>query len=326
MKLKSIVTSLLCLLTIACARLNDTIAGDSAPVTSTNIEMARSQTSIPFTQSDGVPTSLQDRWIVDATEAKQLIESGAILLDARGRATRGQLQGAIPVSWQEFSPNDAIHRGQLLEDDGQLTEKLQGLGISADTPVVVFSNPPEGWGEDGRIVWMLRTLGHSQAVMVDGGFAALVAANVPEQKDKPLTPIPGDFVVQRNPDWAIAKDQLKEQLPEDDIVIIDSREPREFAGKTPYGERRGGHVPGAVNLYFKDFLQPNGMLLSQPEVLQKLAEVGITQETEVVVYCTGGIRSAWLAAMLVTLGINVRNYAGSMWEWSASPADSYPLE
>ncbi|MDJ1183659.1 sulfurtransferase [Roseofilum casamattae] len=288
--------------------------------------MARSQTSSLFTQSYAAETSLQHRWVVDATEAKQLIEAGAILLDARGRGAKGQLQGAIPVRWQDFSPNDAIHRGQLLEDDRQLTEKLQGLGISADRPVVVFANPPEGWGEDGRIVWMLRTLGHSQAVMVDGGFAALVQADVPEREDKPLTPMPGDFVVQRNPDWAIAKEELQEQLRGDNVVIIDSREPREFAGKTPYGERRGGHIPGAVNLYFKDFLQSNGMLLSQPDILRNLAEVGITGEIEVIVYCTGGIRSAWLAAMLVTLGINVRNYAGSMWEWSASPAESYPLE
>ncbi|MEL6333489.1 MAG: rhodanese-like domain-containing protein, partial [Cyanobacteria bacterium J06626_26] len=192
-------------------------------------------------------------------------------------------------------------------------------------PVVVFADPPGGWGEDGRIVWMLRTLGHSQVVMVDGGFDALVAAGVSGQQGKHV-PTPGDFVVDRNGTWEIQRDELKQQLTQDNLVVIDTREAREFAGKTPYGEQRGGHVPGAIHLYFKEFLRQDGTLLPVSEIREKLSGAGITPETQVVVYCTGGIRSGWLAAVLVTLGYQVKNYAGSMWEWSAAPATGYPLE
>ncbi|NER81014.1 MAG: sulfurtransferase, partial [Leptolyngbya sp. SIO1D8] len=150
--------------------------------------------------------------------------------------------------------------------------------------------------------------------------------NVPLQTRGEASPTPGDFVVKRNPTWDIQRDELKAQLGDDALVVIDTREPREFAGKTPYGEQRGGHIPGAVNLYFKDFIGDDGRLLAREDIIAKLQAVGVTSDRQIVVYCTGGIRSGWLTSVLVTLGFQVKNYAGSMWEWSAAPAAHYPLE
>ncbi|MBE9069975.1 sulfurtransferase [Leptolyngbya cf. ectocarpi LEGE 11479] len=293
----------------------------------TVIETNTEPSSVPSAAAEvsQLPNPWQTRWIVDAAEAKQLIEQGATLLDARKLALT-RLQGAVYVDWQQFSPEDAITHGRLLADNALLTQKLQSLGISSQKPVVVYAHPPGGWGEDGRLVWMLRTLGHSQAVMVDGGFEALVTANVPVQRSRNNAVVPGDFVVSRTSTWEIRRDELRAKLRQENVVIIDSREPREFAGQTPYGEQRGGHVPGAINLYFKRLLGEDGKLLSAQEIRSQLEDAGISPDTQVVVYCTGGIRSGWLASVLVALGYQVQNYAGSMWEWSAGPADMYPLE
>ena len=289
--------------------------------------LSRANSQISFTGGSQAIISLEKRWVVSATEAKRLIEQGAALLDARGQNLMTRpLQGSVAVNWRQFSPKDSITRGNLLTDDEQLTQQLQALGISTHTPVVVFANPSHGWGEDGRIVWMLRTLGHQKAVLVDGGFQALVAAKVSFQQRTPFSPQPGDFVVRRSAEWDIQQDQLRTQLGAGNLVIIDTREPREFAGKTPYGEQRGGHIPGAINLYFKDFLAADGTLLSPQTLLTKLRDVGVTPNTPIVVYCTGGIRSSWLTSVLVTLGFQVKNYAGSMWEWSAGGEEGYPLE
>ena len=312
-------TTILCMQIAACGKWGET-SDDSF-----NLSNANSHQS--FTEVTQATISLEQRWIVSATEAKQLIEQGATLLDARGQGLiNRRLQGAVGVNWRQFSAQDSVTRGNLLDDNEQLTQRLQALGISEHTPVVVFANPPSGWGEEGRIVWMLRTLGHQQAVMVDGGFQALVKANVPFQQRPSPPPKPGDFVVKRSTAWDIRRDQLSNQLISGNLAIIDTREPREFAGKTPYGEQRGGHIPGAINLYFKDFLDKDGKLLSQHALSAKLSDGGITPDTPVVVYCTGGIRSGWLASVLVQMGFQVKNYAGSMWEWSAAPEKDYPLE
>ncbi len=118
---------------------------------------------------------------------------------------------------------------------------------------------------------------------------------------------------------------MKAILGDENLVIIDAREPREYAGKTPYGEKRGGHIPGAVHLYYKQLMDKQGKLLSRGEIVAILQQKGVLQSTQIVSYCSGGIRSAWLTCVLTNVGFCAKNYAGSMWEWSASPADSYPL-
>ncbi|MGF1521716.1 MAG: sulfurtransferase [Leptolyngbyaceae cyanobacterium] len=330
-KLTFLLVALFCLQILACSR------GKGPPASQPDSSSSNQQNAVLGVTQPGAsiapdfliaPSSLEQRWIVSATEALELIDQGATLLDARGQGLiKQKLPGAIAVNWRDFSPRAAAVRGRLLEDDAQLTQRLQALGISQNIPVVVLGDPPRGWGEDGRIVWMLRTLGHQQAVLVDGGLRALVeeAGDTHSLSDTSTAHQPGDFVVRRDPTWSIQRDAVRSQIGSDNLVIIDTREPREFAGKTPYGEQRGGHIPGAVNLYFKDLWGEDGRLLSRQEVNVKLQALGITPDTEVIVYCTGGIRSGWVAAVLVTWGFSTQNYAGSMWEWSAAPAEQYPL-
>ena len=274
------------------------------------------------------PISPNNQWIINTTQARELATQGATILDARSCKifNRKSLSNATCISWKEFSQPQLPFKGKLLTDDKILTEKLQAIGISHGKPVIVFGNTINGWGEDGRIVWMLRTLGHQKSFLVDGGFAALVKAGFPTVKlvnNSP--PVRGDFIVNRSKNWQISQNELKANLENNNLVIIDTRELREYAGKTPCGEQRGGHIPGAVHIYFKDWLDDNGMLLSRDKILEMLAKKGITKDKNVVTYCTGGVRSAWSNSVLADLGFEVKNYSGSMWEWSASDADIYPL-
>lgn len=271
--------------------------------------------------------NLANNWIVNADLAKQLLEQEATLLDARAAILRWfcRLPPAIPVTWQQFACSDFPHKGKIIENNTVLTQKLQAIGIFQDKPVIVVADPVKGWGEDGRIVWMLRTLGHEKAVFVDGGYRALIKAGIDRVKSANNPPKTGDFIVSRRSNWEIEQDEFKAILGDHNLVIIDAREPREYAGKTPYGEKRGGHIPGAVHLYYKQLMDKQGQLLAREEIVAILQQKGVSLSTQIVSYCSGGIRSAWLTCVLTDVGFNAKNYAGSMWEWSASPADSYPL-
>jgi thiosulfate/3-mercaptopyruvate sulfurtransferase len=280
------------------------------------------------------PQILRDRWVVNATQAKQLIEQEATLLDSRHLVLwlMGHVPGAVHVSWQQFSQQRSPDKGKLLEDSKLLEQKLRQLGVCNSKPVIVIGNPADqcNFGEEGRIVWMLRTLGHQLTAFVDGGHTALIQAGCPITWE--LTqPIPGDFVVKRNELWSIQRDELKANLTAKpamhNFIAIDTRSPQEFAGATPYGERRGGHISGAVPFYFKDLKDTNGYLLKSEQIIAKLNQLGIERDTPIVAYCTGGVRSALFVAVLADLGFtNIKNYAGSMWEWSASEPSNYPLE
>jgi len=270
-----------------------------------------------------------NQWILSPNEAKQLISQYATILDTRNKLAWfiGHIPGAIHVTWQEFSQPEKPYRGNLLKDEKLLEQKLRKIGISNSKPVIVIGNPAHNFGEEGRIVWMLRTLGHNSAAFVDGGYNALVKAGLQTtfggNKPQPI----GDFVVNRSPLWEIQRDELKANLAENKLIIIDTREKREYNGATPYGEKRGGHIPGAVHFYFKDLIDNKENLLPSEEIITKLARLGIQPDTPIASYCTGGIRSAFFVSVLANLGFtNVKNYAGSMWEWSAEGANSYPLK
>lgn len=280
--------------------------------------------SLGLPQSADAETLAASDWVIDAAQARALLAEGALLLDTRGEDLRDALpvSEATAVAWQDFSNPDLPNKGQLLEDDAVLTEKLRALGVSTDTPVIAIADTENGWGEDGRVVWTLRTLGHENSYLVDGGVTALLAGG-----NLAVTPsaVPGDFTVVRTAAYEIKKEELVTLIDNPDVVIIDTREPREFAGETPYGESRGGHIPGARHVFFKDLVGADGKIVEGEALKARLAELGVGEDTEVVSYCTGGIRSGFVTAVLSSAGIKARNYAGSMWEWSAQDNASYPL-
>ncbi|MGF1574621.1 MAG: sulfurtransferase [Cyanophyceae cyanobacterium] len=262
-------------------------------------------------------------WILSPEQAHQKLRMGAILWDARDpqEAALEPLPGSHRVNWQQFSvisrDPQRPDRGLLLED-GSLQQQLRDLGVCNQIPVVVVGSPPG----DGRLVWMLRTLGHPQAALVNGGYQALV-----ESQPLPILAarIPGDFQICRTSTWWIQQQELQACLGQKELTLVDARTLIEFGGEILYGEARAGHLANAINLPIQDLIDPAGQLLSPQRLDQRLAQAQLKPDQPLIVYCSGGIRAAWLACVLVERGFQVRNYAGSMWEWSAGSPQDCPL-
>ncbi|MBW2734993.1 MAG: sulfurtransferase [Deltaproteobacteria bacterium] len=275
-------------------------------------------------------------WIIDAPHALELQRAGALVLDARDAAHeaygRQHVRGSQPAYWGTFSADQHPHRGLLLEDEALLEERLRALGVRNDTPIVVAGDPAEGWGEDGRLVWMLRALGHESTRLVDGGLPALIRAGADTISGEANPVTPGDFTISHDATLSIDASHLAALVAAGEHLrggsrVVDTREPLEYAGKTPYGEARGGHVPGAIHLHYVELLNTLGYLKPRRELLALLKTRGLSTSQQVVAYCTGGIRSGWFVVVLRDLGFSLaRNYPGSMWEWASFPAESHPLE
>lgn len=273
----------------------------------------------PWPAQDAVP------WVVGAQQARSLVRAGATVLDVRDAGQRAQrpLPGARGVSWQQFSKQPGPSHGQLLDSEALRTQ-LEEVGVRSQFPVVVVGDPVGGWGEDGRIVWMLRSQGHERAALVDGGAAALLPT-LDDQDTSSMHQGGGELELEVDSAWSATTEQVRDALGTQ-AILIDTRERIEFEGQTPYGETRPGHLDGAVHIHYKEMMDAQGFLL-EPEPLRALLSArGIDLERPLIAYCTGGIRSGWFVAVLTWLGArDVRNYAGSMWLWSSLPADDYPL-
>lgn len=257
----------------------------------------------------------------------QMENQDLLILDARGANdyAAGHIPGSINTPWQQFAQmgdEPGTENWGVLLTEEELSERLSEIGITTDQEMIVYTDP-NGWGEDGRIMWMLDMVGLTQVKMLDGGWTAWQAANG-EVSQEPTQPTPTDFQVTAMDHSTFASTQyVSENL--DNVKIIDTRSLNEYEGATDFGERRGGHIPGASHLYFKEFFNNDSTLKSQQEMEDIMDGLGINKDDTIVTYCTAGIRSAHMTMLLKMAGYeNVSNYDASIYEWAGN--EDLPLE
>lgn len=262
------------------------------------------------------------KWLSD-----NLNKEDVVVLDARNDGYNGgHIPGATNVTWQQFSNMEGTSAdegwGVVLEPE-KLSEKLSVVGVDKDKTVVVYCDTNNSWGDDGRIVWMLRMAGVENAKMLDGGIKHWTEEKYETTKEASEIKAT-DFKIDKfDESITISTEELKNKL--DKVVVLDSREKDEYDGAVKYGEVRGGHIPGAINLPFNEMIEKDGTFKDPKDIEKILDEKGINKEDEIVTYCTAGIRSAHLALTLKMMGYeNVKNYDASFYAWAAD--ESLELE
>ena len=267
-------------------------------------------------------------YLIDTeTLAQNLGREGLVVVDVRGPAAySSHIPGAVQTSWHEYSDPEATAKGLLDPDIFRLEQRIRALGINNSSDVVIYSNPFDNWGDEGRMFWMLEYLGHPSVMVLDGGWVKWTEEHRPFEH-QPVKPAPGDFQASLKPEVMMLKDELKKLVkrPHPESFILDARSTEEYAGKEIDGLPRAGHIPSAVNISWNGFLKPDGTVKDLEKVRGMFAEFGLHPDLEVITYCLGGVRSAWVYFLLRLIGYEkVRNYPGSWWEWSrdfAAPAE-----
>lgn len=275
------------------------------------------------TEAETEEAAFTGKYIADPEYIKERIGSeDVIFIDARGAdaAKKGTVQGAIATAWQplarcaEGESGDEMW-GTILPLD-QLSEALSSMGITPDKEVILFSDGKDGWGDDGRIAWELIAVGFENVKIADRGFSALEAAGVPTQKGaEEFTP--AEVTVSAlDETHVINTDALVETY--DTVKVVDVRADEEYNGEVLYGEKAGGHLPGAIHIRFTDLFNDDNVLKSNEEITAMFEEAGLTTDDTIVTYCTAGIRSAYMQMVLEMCGFeNSLNYDESYYRWCA---------
>jgi thiosulfate/3-mercaptopyruvate sulfurtransferase len=243
-----------------------------------------------------------------------------VVVDVRSKMAfmaSGHVPRAVAATWHDFSDPDSGIKGLLDPDIGRLEKKLGALGISNDRLVVVYSNPFDNWGDEGRMYWMLSYLGHKKVRVLDGGWVKW-SAEMRRFEAGPAKPRPAVFKAEAAPSLITCKTEVRQLIagPHPDTIIADARSPEEYQGAIQHGISRGGHIPSAVNVPWNQFFNPDGTVKPVEKIRHILEEAGLAPGKEVICYCTGGVRSAWLFFVLKLVGYaKVKNYPGSWWEW-----------
>jgi thiosulfate/3-mercaptopyruvate sulfurtransferase len=200
------------------------------------------------------------------------------------------------------------------------------LGIETSKTIVVYTDPT-GWGEDGRDMWTLQSIGVTNVKMLDGGYPAWVAAGKEVSRQTPtVAPTTVSVGADKLGDVNVTTEQVKQAVATSGTaVILDARAKKEYDGATDFGEARGGHIKGAVNLPYPTLFNEDGTVKSDADLESMFKAAGVTKDKPVYVYCTKGIRSAYLTELLWMLGYDkARNYDASYYSWAGD--SSLPVE
>jgi thiosulfate/3-mercaptopyruvate sulfurtransferase len=235
--------------------------------------------------------------------------------DARQDYVRGHLPGAVHCNWStdlSAPPPASGHPRWMLQGPDDFARTMSRLGIGNDTMVVGYDG--EGGHHAARLWLALRRYGHDAMAVMEGGIQKWTAEGRPLETGE-VTVAPARFVPHPRERVIATKDEVLAAVRTGDPWLLDVRRDSEFTGEEKRAAR-GGHIPGAVNILWKEALRDDWTLKDADELEDFYTNAGFGPETSTVTYCQAGVRAAFTHLVLTALGHeDVRTYDGSWEEW-----------
>lgn len=265
-------------------------------------------------------------------------DGGVVIVDVRSPAeyAKGHIPGAINLpgsAWRTPDAKPGRGDSQFLfrdaagrPDVARYEALLSSAGLTRDDRVVVYGN--HAGKADGSVPAMiLRWLGQREVAFLDGiGLSEWQAAGFEISAD-PVVRAPARYVARPSTEplvWNLP--DVIDNLSRPGVVFVDNRSAREFTGEDIRGNRRGGHIPGAVHLDYEALLDKQTRRILPAERVRALLEQRrITPEDTVVLYCQTATRSSLPYLALRDLGYErVAIYDASWHEYGNR--DDTPVE
>jgi len=262
--------------------------------------------------------------------AKHLNDPNLVVFDCRHELTnpdfgpKAYAESHIPGA--HFANVDRNLSGPLngkngrhpLPDAHEFMAWLGRMGVSNASQVIGYDHAGGPYG--ARLWWLLRWLGHPRVAVLDGGWQAWTTAGKPVTNEVPA-PKAGKFP--GKPDDSVVDAQyVAQRLGSADMVLIDARANDRYHGRNETIDPVAGHIPGALNRFFKDNLDAQGQFKSPQELRAAFKPlIGNAPVEKVIHQCGSGVTACHNLLAMEVAGIKgSRLYSGSWSEWIADPA------
>lgn len=224
---------------------------------------------------------------------------------------RGHIPGA-PHLDVEDARVPVPGRGFRLPNVDEATRLFGKLGLTSDMRVVIYDDADglnAAW-----LFYVLEVYGHARVAILDGGVAAWKRAGLPLATEVP-TIAPTSYRPTLRPERVTTAEWIRDRLNDRSVALVDARSPAEYSGAKRYA-KRGGHIPGAVSLEWRQNLRPEGTFKALDELRAMYAGAGVTPDKTIVTYCQTNHRGAHSYFVLRLLGYpRVVGYDRSWAEW-----------
>jgi thiosulfate/3-mercaptopyruvate sulfurtransferase len=195
---------------------------------------------------------------------------------------------------------------------------LARCGVTPATQVVAFDR--QGGVYASRLWWMLRWMGHAAAAVLDGGVAAWTAGGGALSSDAPMRAAAAPYPERASLVGMMDTDTLRAALGR--VRLLDARAGERFRGEVEPLDATAGHIPGALNRFFKDNLAADGRFKPAPQLRADFAGLLGTQgAADTVHQCGSGVTACHNLLAMEHAGLpGSLLYPGSWSEWASDPA------
>ena len=245
---------------------------------------------------------------------------------------RTHIAGAHLIDWKTELANSAeskLKNGVVTR--ANFDKVLKRIGATPKSTIVLYAEGKSGlkatWG-----AWVFNLYGAPDVRILDGGLPKWTAAGGATTFAATATNSQGTLNAK------VASSKLRAQIKEvirnakrktsARAIIVDTRDSASFEGKgagTGLGvAAKAGHIASARSIPTSSILNADGTFRSAADIRAAYAEVGVSKDTKVILYCgTGLLASAsWFALTQILGNSNVKNYDGSWFEFAATAPDA----
>ncbi|NQU32738.1 MAG: sulfurtransferase [Bacteroidetes bacterium] len=249
--------------------------------------------------------------IISAAEFMTMLKTdkNMIVVDASkaDSYTKTHIKDAVNIPHKSLY-NETEVEG-LIEDPAKLAAIFGSKGVSETKTIVVYDGGSQKYSS--RVYWILKYLGAPNVKILQKDMDQWRKSRVPITK-MPTKITKATFTPKVNN--AIYADLA--YVKSGKATIIDARTTEEFDGTS---DKSDGHIPGAINIGYKEVLNATEGFKNKAEIENFVAQYKLSADKPIVVYCNTGVIAAVIYVALTNIvdWKNVKVYDGAYKEWEA---------
>lgn len=229
----------------------------------------------------------------------------------------GHLPGARFVSMDRDmgGKKTGLNGRHPLPERSDVVAAMRRLGVSDDDQVVVYDQCEGMYA--ARVWWTLNWLGHGNVAVLDGGLKAWQASGGVIESGVADDAVAGDFSDRGQRVTVVTYEDVLKNVSTRERLVMDARAADRFAGQNETLDPVGGHIPGAINRFYKHNLNADGTFKTVEQLTVEFqAQIGDRRAEYLIMQCGSGVSACHNLLALNMIGFGTAPlYVGSWSEW-----------